>query len=157
MKSYLAIIALVLAFCGCATPPVKQVEAFNEAPYARYQKPGTAQISGEAFLRTKGGDVKNAAGRRIYLVPLTPYTEERAKIMWERKEPEPADPRLARFTKSVTADTQGGFSFSALPAGSYLVYTKITWMVSDGSETGGSALLRVRLADGEKKRVVVSH
>ena len=157
MKTSLVIIALVLGLCGCATPPVKQIEAFNEAHFSRYQKPGTAQISGEAFLRTKGGDVKTAAGRRIYLVPLTPYTDERAKIMWERKEPEAADSRLARYTKSVTADAQGRFSFSALPAGSYVVYTKITWTVSDGSETGGSALTRVRLTEGEKKTVVVSH
>ena len=157
MKAIIPAIVWVLGLCGCATPPVKQVEQFNPAHFTRYDKPGTAQISGEAFLRTKGGDVKTAAGRRIYLVPLVPYTDERAKIMWERKEPEAPDPRLARYTKSTTADAQGRFSFSSLPAGSYLVYTTITWTVSDGSETGGAALGRVlRLGEGEKKPVVVT-
>ena len=118
---------MIAVLTGCTTPPVKQTVPFNEASFARFERPGTATISGEAFLRKRNGELALGAGRTVYLMPATGYTEERGKIMFEMKEPEPADPRLAKYVRSTRADSQGRFTFTRLPMGMYILYCKITW------------------------------
>lgn len=156
MKQIFPILAVTLVISGCITPPVKQSVAYDETAFARYAERGSSSIYGDAFLKTKGGETRTAAGIPIYLVPLTSYTNERGKIMWERKEPESADPRLARFVRTTKGDSQGRFAFSNLPAGSYLIYCKIEWMLPDGSTTGGYALGRAKVEEGKRARVLVT-
>jgi hypothetical protein len=43
---------------------------------ASYLAQGTAAIAGQAFLVTRGGDSKKAAGNSIVLDPMTPFTTE---------------------------------------------------------------------------------
>lgn len=67
----MATIAAVLG--GCATPPVDLTRTFNEDDFRWAGVPGTATLTGQAFARTNGGDVRACAGLEIYLVPVTPY------------------------------------------------------------------------------------
>ena len=66
-------------FCGCATMQPQRVPrtaVFNEDEYATYAGDGTATITGQAFVKTRGGDVKFGAGNKVFLNPVTTYSTE---------------------------------------------------------------------------------
>lgn len=99
---------------------------FDEREFAGYDNSGDSSISGEAYVRVSGGIVL-AAGSEVVLVPDTNYTRE----LWE-----PArsgrysgvsnfDPRYFKYRRSTTADRNGYFRFTRLPAGTYIVQTHI--------------------------------
>jgi hypothetical protein len=157
-------LALVAAFLlgGCSTP-VNQTVSFNEADYKPYEAAGTAVIHGHAFVRSDTGVKHGAAGINIYLVPLTAYTEERAKIMESGKEPAGADPRLENYIKTTVGDWGGDYKFEGLPAGKYLLYCKIDWeqQYPNSMRRAGSgevyAVARAQVSNGEHKSVVVTN
>jgi hypothetical protein len=51
------LIPLTLALASCAAPQQRAAK-YDPAEYARYAGSGTARISGQAFAKTVGGDVK---------------------------------------------------------------------------------------------------
>lgn len=153
-------VALVLSACSTI---VNQSVPFSSADFSAFEAPGTAVISGHAFVRSDTGMKRGAAGIRVNLVPLTAYTEERAKIMESGKDPAPADPGLEKYTRTTVGDWGGGYQFAGLPAGKYLIYCKIKWeqrfagnRMRDGS---GDlyALARVQVSNGEHKSVVATN
>lgn len=155
-------IGTVFLLGGCSTP-VAQSVSFNEAEYKYIEASGTAVIHGHAFVRSDTGVKHGAAGINIYLVPLTAYTEERAKIMESGKEPAAADPRLENYIKTTVGDWGGDYKFEGLPAGKYLLYCKIEWerqnfnsMRRDGYGNF-YALARAQVSNGEHKSVVITN
>jgi hypothetical protein len=101
----------------------------DSAEYARYRG-GTLELHGQAFLTTRGGDVKLAAGRIVTLDPATRYARE-----WFRRFgasvsafSTPAPDRLfVAARRTTTADAEGRFQFSGLAPGEYIVRTVVTW------------------------------
>jgi hypothetical protein len=154
---YLVIVAAALALSGCST--VNQSVAFNAADFKAYEAPGKALIQGHAFVRTADNAKHTAAGLNVYLVPLTPYTAERGSIMRSGKTPSPADPSLGQYVKTEVADIGGAFTFTGLPAGSYLVYCKIAWYARSRRAQGGDyyAVGKADVSEGEKKHLVVTN
>lgn len=153
MKTYsLLIFVAILLSEGCVT---KQSTVFNAADFAPYEADGSAVIQGHAFVRTEDNAKHNAAGLPVYLMPLTPYTQERANIMMKGGEPEEASPGLSKYVKSTTADMGGRYTFTGLPTGSYVVYSKIEW--SHYKRSGGSyyAVGKVTVKNGENRHLVV--
>lgn len=77
MRSIVALAAgfVCLAAAGCVRPYTMQTH-FDPSDATWSKQPGTASISGQAFLRTRGGDVKTCAGSKAFLAPSTPYTRE---------------------------------------------------------------------------------
>lgn len=148
---------------GCSTPVVNQTVTFNETDYQPYEATGTAVVRGHAFVRSDTGLKHGAAGIQVVLVPLTPYTEERAHIMESGKEPGPIDPRLEKYTHTTVGDWGGAYTFDHLPAGKYLVYCKVNWEAQVVNtmrrDANGSvyAVGRTQLADGEHKDLVVTN
>jgi hypothetical protein len=65
-----------LALASCAVPIQPRVAKYDAAEYAPYSGSGTAKIIGQAFAKTVGGDVKFAAGNRVWLYPVTSMTTE---------------------------------------------------------------------------------
>ena len=150
-SSLVVLVALVL--WGCATS-ARQSIAFDPKDFKEVA-PGTASIHGHAFVRTQNGRNHSAAGLNVYLVPLVPYTEERAKLMEAGKDPESSDPRLARYVKTVIADVDGAYEFKDLPAGNYLLYSKVEW--ENPNRVGKYyAVARTEVREGETKNVVVT-
>jgi len=137
--------------------------SFNEADYKSYESVGGAVIHGHAFVRSDTGVKHGAAGVNIYLVPLTAYTEERAKIMESGKEPAAADPRLENYIKTTVGDWGGDYKFEGLPAGKYLLYCKIDWerQYPNSMRRAGSgevyAVARAQVSGGEHKSVVITN
>jgi hypothetical protein len=136
---------------------------FAPEEYAPFKAEGTATVSGQAFLKTRGGDVKYAAGNPVYLIPSTEYTRQLTSAQTAAG-PRDLIVRLdARMNyRQTTADGEGRFSFEALPAGDYFVLTYAIWEVPSPdawglTRTGGwvRALVRVR-ASSQIKNVVVT-
>ncbi|HEY4248224.1 MAG TPA: hypothetical protein VGM64_15350 [Lacunisphaera sp.] len=152
----------VLLVSACSTI-VNQSVAFNESDYSSSSTTGTAIIAGHAFVRSDTGAKHAAAGIPISLVPLTPYTEERAKIMESGKDPAPADPGLAKYVRTTVGDWGGSYKFEGLPVGNYLIFSRIKWErpFAGGMRRDASgdvyALARVQISNGEHKVVVVTN
>ncbi len=152
----------VLLVSACSTI-VNQSVPFNDADYGAFSAAGTAIVAGHAFVRSDTGVKRSAAGIQISLVPLTPYTEERAKIMESGKDPAPADSNLTKYIRTTVGDLDGSYKFEGLPAGSYLIFCRIQWErpFANGRRRDGSgnfyALARVRISNGEQKSVVVTN
>lgn len=136
MLRTVATLALVTA-AACATasaPPAPAARPFavqaDSAEYRAYQAPGRRELSGQAFLTTRGGDVKLAAGRLVTLDPATQYAKQwfsRFGATVTSFDEPPADPLFRAARRTTTANAEGRFRFTGLPAGEYLVRTTVTW------------------------------
>ncbi len=163
MRRVFAVIALI-GFFACAVPyggpPRPRHAQFEPAEYEPFKKPGSGSISGQAFLKTRGGDVKYGAGDPVHLNPVTTYSTE----WWDRcvlgtENLEKSDSRAEATYKCATADGSGNFRFDHLPPGDYYVACWITWEAPTGfglTRTGGVAHGRVSVKEGEESRVVIT-
>ena len=147
-----------LLLCSCST--VAPNPPFNEAEFQPYLRSGTSTITGQAFLKTRGGEVRFAAGNTVNLTPLTSYTRTTLEqvIVRGQKAP-PADPRFPKYVRTTFADGNGNFEFKNVPAGQYLAYVPILWEVPTqygAQQTGGFAYAHVTAKPGETVKVVAS-
>ncbi|MDO8458630.1 MAG: hypothetical protein Q7T07_17130 [Burkholderiaceae bacterium] len=160
MKSLIVSISMALAVSACVAPPQKMNVAFDAGQFAPFVGQGTATVTGQAFLKTRGGDVKVGAGNQVELVAITPYIQERLdRATINNEKMEPRDPGVLKFVRTTVADAGGNFEFKSVPAGRYAVYCDITWMTPGpygGSITGGVAYGVVTLKDGESVKVIVT-
>ena len=124
-------LGICLGHAGCMTsvPPVlDRREPYVDADYGPYRGDGTAEVSGRAVARARGGGYIYAAGDSVYLFPATPYTDE----WWQRTMVEgsyltPPDERSLRYMRTTVADDEGKFLFRSLPPGDYYVVCIVTW------------------------------
>ena len=75
----LIIIPILFLLAGCATAykqPMVMHHSFSLADYQDYQKTGQGSISGQAFLKQKGGGIVTCAGNDVFLVPDSGYFRE---------------------------------------------------------------------------------
>ena len=135
---------------------------FDEQALLKISNKGTAGISGQAFLRTRGGDVKYGAGNAVYLVPSTAYTDDlMAAVARGQDFYQSADPRLGKYMKKTTADASGNFEFQELAAGEYHVLCPIYWeyVVSryETNRTGRLVQKKVTVGDGQFIRIMLTY
>lgn len=91
---------------------------------------GNANIQGQAFLKTLGGDVKTCAGQIVALFPNNSYTQAApfAMAASQADAVRPAvDNRLDNYTRSVRCDAQGNFAFTNIRPNTWVVVAPITW------------------------------
>ncbi len=141
--------------------PATRKRPFISLEYDAYRASGTGSVSGQAFLRTRGGEVKFGAGSMIHLVPVTSYSFE-----WVDREViggeslEGRDARAEFFHWTVRADGFGEFQIDELPAGEYFVAGEVRWEIRGaGGEfypAGGWAHARVKVRDGKTTRAVLT-
>ena len=159
MRCWILAGAILLSACAPAIYPRQAI--FNESEYAPYKGVGTAIVYGEAFLLTRGGDVKKGAGARIYLSPVTSYSTEffqRSVLAGQRLED--PDPRVVPYVRTTIADSEGKFEFSDVPAGTFYLYCWIVWEVPIGygntMPTGGAAGTQIQLKSADRTRVILT-
>ena len=73
----------MILITGCITEYSKTIQRI-EFPIAEYEmlnRKGTGIVTGQAFLRTRSGDVKTTAGDEILLNPVTSYSNQWYKVM----------------------------------------------------------------------------
>ena len=159
MKTKLFPLILALAFSGCEAPQ-SRTSTYKAAEYARYAGTGTAKITGQAFLKTVGGDVKYAAGNRVWLYPATSMTTEWYEKVIKGGHPLKAgDERMMQHSKMTLGDGTGNFEFDSVVAGDYYVVSQVSWGVPNGyfvNYTGGAVHAKVHVNDGEMKRVILT-
>ncbi len=159
----IALLFFVGFFTSCATmTPSQPRMAFPEHEYQSLARSGTAIIKGQAFLKTRGGDVKVAAGNEIILNPVTSYSNEWYEKAYVQGTPlvEP-DSRLLNYVLRTVADGNGMFTFKNVPAGQYFVTTSVTWEAATGYQgalqmQGGTVTKRITVNDGDEIEVIVT-
>ena len=188
-KPLLAASAIVVSF-GCrstsSAPPADaaapagapaQPASAIAADYYPYSKPGTASISGQAFVVVRGGDVlldgtgylttisdnaRTASGNDVTLDPATPFAMSwymKTGTSLRRFGDAPKDPTFRAARRTTVADETGKFKFEKLAPGRYIVRTTITWQTPRDSyrmmTQGGVASAVIDLADGEQKTIII--
>jgi hypothetical protein len=139
-------------------PRNKEDEVFDAKLHESYAAEGTASVKGQAFLKTRGGNVKYGAGEEVLLIPKTPYFEAfvRSSLLGFKRT---LDDQAGKVLRTKTSNGQGEFMFEKLPAGEYIVMTQVYWEVPSGEggmrTTGGIVLGTVTISDGEAAEVVL--
>lgn len=116
-------------------------------------------VSGQAFLTTRSGDVKKAAGAPVTLDLDSPTAKSWCARVCDdggwRKNGDPTDSAFVASRRTTTADADGRFTFSDVPPGHYLIRTGVVWKVGLEIQGGMMAELVTVPASG-KVDVVMS-
>jgi len=137
---------------------------FSEREYAPYAENGTASVSGQAFLKTRGGEVRYAAGDDVFLDPATDYQmalylkDSGGKFLDSNGDPvlnPVASKGWRKYRRTTIADAEGRFRFDKLPAGKYYVTSNVRWETGAGS-TGGWVIRDVSISDGQQMSAIVA-
>lgn len=164
-----------LVFTACA-PPTPSPPVYTPPPrllsppdslvdsteYAAFARGGSGKIEGQAFLRTRGGDVKLSAGSPVVLDPVTKYSAEwfsmhSGNLQLFNQTALEAPARLFRNARRMSiADAEGRFEFTSLAPGAYFVHTRVTWEVATAGTQGGVVGTLVTVRDAETVRVIVT-
>jgi hypothetical protein len=164
--STIAVYTTVVTVTACVPPqPIVSPRPFlaraDSTEYQRYRAPGQRELAGQAFLTTRGGDVKLAAGRLVTLDPATAYAKEwfgRFGAHLATFADPPADPFFIAARRTTTASADGRFRFTELPAGEYLVRTTVTWETGSSSAglQGGVVAALITLKENANAEVVLN-
>ncbi len=179
IANFTCFIAIAAFAAGCVTPPRQLTTPqaatpqptipFDESALQPFAVKGTSNITGQAFLKTAGGEVRYGAGDDVSLIPVTPYTTKRVEAFVAASDPIVAgilvpqhiDLRLQKYIRTVVADGSGNFEFQNIPAGDYYIACPIFWSVPNldlgiTDQTGGVAHTKTYVGDGETVKVVVT-
>jgi len=168
LRDWAIIVANVVTVTACATAPTARPVNLNmtgrpdPAEYARFTSRGTSTLVGQAFLTTRGGDVKLGAGRPVTLDPATAYTMEWYKQLGadqNRFDETPSDSLFRKARRTTTVDAQGHFRFATVPAGTWLVRSIVSWETGAtyGALQGGVVADTVTLVAGEQREIILNH
>ena len=136
-----------------------------EEEYSKLNIDGDCEITGQAFLRTRGGDVKTAAGSEVILSPVTSYSRQFVEIVIQQARQgvdlAPADGRVFKYIKKTNAGVSGDFRFKNVAEGDYYLYTTVTWEAlnpygQDLSRQGGWVYRKVTVKSGGENHFIVT-
>lgn len=116
-------------------PSNRAIECEPEA-WAPFDAAGTGTVEGQAFLRTRGGDVRVGAGSPVLLVPAVRCVYEwwaSGGTIWAQRAALPFDAGFRAHLRNTTADAEGRFKFTGLPAGRYFARSQVVWEVPDAN------------------------
>ena len=168
MKIQLLLLTLLCAGCQMPTGPVVSIVPrvpWPEQEYARLDKKGKNAVSGQAFMKTRGGDVKTCAGETVTLSPVTSYSAQffNMEVLGKREAHQRLSPdvdsRIHSYLKQTTADASGKFTFYDVPAGDYYLYTLVRWEAPTArghSQQGGWLGQKVSVRDEERNDFILT-
>lgn len=129
-------IALILG-SAAARRPVAPVVGLSDAELKNYSGTGPCSIRGQAFLKTRGGDVKYGAGEAVTLLPNISLLNEIVRINSTPGQyavlPADVQGRWQQLRRQTQADGQGNFEFIGIPCGSWYVESQVTWEVVESA------------------------
>ena len=132
MRRLFVLPLIVLARSACRSAPTA---SFDVQAAEFINSHGAGAIDGHAFYRGENGKVIYAAGEHAFLIPVTPYAEQRfyqvygkGKYVQTKYMPwDDADPQFRKYTRSTKAESNGRFSFDHVAPGDYFVATSVSW------------------------------
>jgi len=111
--------------------------------YRKLSTIGKGTIKGAIYLRDMYGQKIPGKGTRLYLNPVTSYSNQWYKESYlGGAKMEKADSRLFNYLRFTAADNEGNFAFYAVPSGSYY----LIGTVKCGYECGYDSPKNVRIA-----------
>lgn len=111
--------------------------------YNRLSRSGKGTVKGSIYMQDAYGKKVIGAGTRLYLNPLTSYSEQwydQSYIGGHKMQK--ADSRLFNYLRFTASDTNGNFTFYGVPSGRYY----LIGTVKCGRECGYSSLKSIRIA-----------
>lgn len=161
----LVVASLLLVLPGCfplepaATPPRSMAYAqCSEEAFTPYRASGSGTLRGQAFLRTRGGEVRYASGEPVILIPAVDCAVtwwQSTGLNWQGRVNFPTAGAFVSSIKNATADAQGNFVFSSLAPGRYYVRTQVTWYVGNSMQ-GGLVGAEVEVTDGGETQTILT-
>lgn len=151
------VLLMALGALGCAPRETVTVDAdVSQEDLAPYQAPGTASVTGQGFMRQRGGTVVTCAGEDVYLVPDLPPIRNAIQALAGGHEVELAGARRwGPAAHRSQCDAQGNFAFENLPAATWQVLTTVSWEVDRRPQGGGLARV-VTTTEGEVTNVLLT-
>jgi len=137
------ILIIVTSLSSCIAPRTYQmITPFDEKEFAPYTGDGNSTIQGQAFLKTRSGEVRYAAGNTVTLIPATSYSKELWQASLRGELLSNKDPRWDNYVRKVIADGFGNFEFKNIPVGNYYIECPIFWEVPGqyGLQTTGAVV-----------------
>lgn len=139
-KFLAALTALSVINGGCiATQMVPVTSGMTDAEFAHYTGNGPCTVAGQAFLRTRGGDVRYGAGSAVTLIPDTSLLREVLRVNSTAGNRAQLDPAVqSQWTASLRttrADGEGEFEFRNIPCGDWYAESTVTWEVPTSGYT----------------------
>lgn len=161
MRSILSIAAALL-LVGCAqqqprAPLTAWEPAYSAEEHAPYRADGTSSITGQAFLRQRGGGVVTCAGEKVMALPDTQYFRETLVQLKAGLRPASDQERWqgAGLVRWSQCDAQGNFAFAKLPAGKWIITTAVQWTIGYRQQ-GGMVSTNVNVAPGQALPILIS-
>jgi hypothetical protein len=138
MKAFsLGLLLLAASQCGAFGQMVYHMNTpYRDEDFLGWAGPGSASLQGQAFLKTRGGDVRTCAGNPVYLLPANAYTQEMTEAEDRGVSGIDADIRLRSLIRASRCDAQGNFAFTAVPAGLWYVVATVVWEVPHVPQPG---------------------
>jgi len=159
MKRPLVFLPLLVLLSACVTgPQVHTYKApFDESQFRPYIGDGTAGLSGQAFVKDKGGKTVYAAGNEVILIPVTDYTREWYQVgVVGGKLVDRFDSQIGKYLRFTRADAEGKFQFRNVPAGQYYAATDMSWVEPDSGIQHATACATVFLEEGKTAEAKVT-
>lgn len=162
MKKVGIAVLLAGALAGCAVPQQQAIPRvpFPVAEYAALPTTGTGSVTGQAFMRTVGGDVKYGAGSDVFLLPATSYTTQWYTENYLGGRPlENPDPRASQGQLVTQADGGGNFTFTSVPPGNYYLSSAVRWQAPSQYgllPQGGVIAKLITVTDGKQSREMLT-
>ncbi|HEY4124928.1 MAG TPA: hypothetical protein VGM36_09965 [Rhizomicrobium sp.] len=154
----LGILTAAIFLSGCVGAPYVFQNHFDSADFEPWNGSGSATLSGQAFLKTVGGDVKTCAGAEVDLLPATAYNEEVVSAVRHAQLNMPTrSSGPDAFMRKATCDAQGNFTFENLPALKWIVWTTVRWGVPrqySVDEQGGNLIKEIVLQSGPNRIIL---
>ena len=164
----LGIVVLCTALLAGCTRTVNVTSAFNSTEAEFINRKGQGQITGQLFMRQRGGNVVYGAGSAVNLLPQTAYTTERMQKIFQGAKLFPSvlglqveneDPNFATFKRTVKADGQGKFTFADIAPGNYYVTGIVSWCAPGAygscNQQGGALIESVSIVGPQKVELVM--
>lgn len=149
---------LVSACALTQRQPVEMRTRFSGPDHEAFLGSGTGSISGQGFLRQRGGGIVTCAGSKVLMFPASPFFAEFVEHFRAGRRPaavEQVSGTYRSVLKESQCDAQGNFAFSALPTGSWFIVTEVNWAVGDNRQ-GGALLRQVYVSSGQSQQVLLS-